>query len=246
MLPTLDKASNASKETRRRPHGFEILVGNRYSKGRTAEVVRRKWGSWSDSTGRRSQAQPGGRGHRGHSLLYSDGQWLLRPEGHRKVRCVCIGIQPHHRLEVKREPEFLKDAPPGELDTHQDVQHLDGKQYPRCGVWDVSLDNAGCQATHNRCSRTGWMTAVGSARRHNPVVFFGIVVAIALIPAIALLGYAGFLYLVFHAYHSGYFLGSLMLFVMGSRALSGYDRIYGWAQGAPARFSGSTPLRLVA
>ena len=65
-----------------------------------------------------------------------------------------------------------------------------------------------------------WMTVVGSARRHNPVVFFGLVMAVALIPAISLLGYAGYLYIVFHAYHSGYLLGSLMLFVIGGQGLT--------------------------
>ena len=65
-----------------------------------------------------------------------------------------------------------------------------------------------------------WMAIVSSARRHNPVVFFGFVVAIALIPALSLMGYAGYLYLVFHAYHSGYFLGSLMLLVIGGQGLT--------------------------
>ena len=65
-----------------------------------------------------------------------------------------------------------------------------------------------------------WMTVVSSARRHNPVVFFGLAMATVLIPAISLLGYAGYLYFTLHAYHSGYLLGSLMLFVVGGQGLT--------------------------
>lgn len=65
-----------------------------------------------------------------------------------------------------------------------------------------------------------WMAIVSSARRHNPVVFFGFVVAVTLVPAISLMGYASYLYLAFHAYHSGYFLGSLMFFVIGGQGLT--------------------------
>ena len=53
-----------------------------------------------------------------------------------------------------------------------------------------------------------------------PNFFFGIVVALALVPAAALLGYAVYLYFVFGVYHSGYFLGSLMLLVMGGQGLT--------------------------
>ena len=65
-----------------------------------------------------------------------------------------------------------------------------------------------------------WTTVVSSARRHNPVVFFGLFVSIALFPAVILLGYAGYLYLVFRSYHSGFFLASLMLFVIGGQGLT--------------------------
>lgn len=82
---------------------------------------------------------------------------------------------------------------------------------PRLGQTNVLTWRQGIQS---------WMTIVSSARRHNPVVFFGIVVALALVPAAALLGYAVYLYFVFGVYHSGYFLGSLMLLVMGGQGLA--------------------------
>ena len=61
---------------------------------------------------------------------------------------------------------------------------------------------------------------VGQARRFNPVVLFGLAAALALIPAVALLGYASYLFLFRGAYHGGYFLGSLMLFVIGGQGLT--------------------------
>ena len=61
---------------------------------------------------------------------------------------------------------------------------------------------------------------IGIARRYNPVVLFGLIAATALVPAILLLGYASYLYLFHNDYHSGYFLGSLMLFVIGGQGLS--------------------------
>jgi dolichol-phosphate mannosyltransferase len=61
---------------------------------------------------------------------------------------------------------------------------------------------------------------IGIARRYNPVVLFGLAAAVALIPAVVLLGYASYLYLFRGAYHGGYFLGSLMLFVIGGQGLT--------------------------
>ncbi len=61
---------------------------------------------------------------------------------------------------------------------------------------------------------------IGQARRYNPVVFFGLTAAVALIPAVGLLGYAAFLFLFSHQYHGGYFLGSLMFFVIGGQGLT--------------------------
>ena len=59
----------------------------------------------------------------------------------------------------------------------------------------------------------------GIARRYNPVVLFGLIAAVAIIPAIGLLGYAAFLYVLLGKYHGGYLLGSLMLFVIGGQGL---------------------------
>lgn len=64
------------------------------------------------------------------------------------------------------------------------------------------------------------LAIVGIARRYNPVVFFGLIAASALVPAVILLGYATFLYLFRGDYRGGYFLGSLMLFVIGGQGLT--------------------------
>lgn len=61
---------------------------------------------------------------------------------------------------------------------------------------------------------------VGQARRSNSVVLFGLAAAAVLNPAVALLGYASYLFLFDGAYHGGYLLGSLMLFVIGSQGLT--------------------------
>jgi len=61
---------------------------------------------------------------------------------------------------------------------------------------------------------------MGQARRYNPVVLFGLIGGITLFPAVLLLGYATYLYLFFNIYHGGYFLGSLMMFVVGGQGLT--------------------------
>lgn len=60
----------------------------------------------------------------------------------------------------------------------------------------------------------------GIARRYNPVVLFGLVAALALVPAFLLLAYASLLFLSLKTYHGGYFLTSLMLFVIGGQGLT--------------------------
>ncbi len=61
---------------------------------------------------------------------------------------------------------------------------------------------------------------IGIARRYNPVVLFGLIAAVALVPAFALFGYAAFLFLSFDSFHGGYFLVSLMFFVIGGQGLT--------------------------
>lgn len=61
---------------------------------------------------------------------------------------------------------------------------------------------------------------IGIARRYNPVVLFGLAAAVAVIPAIGLLGYAAWLFLFLGKYHGGYLLGSLMFFVIGGQGLT--------------------------
>jgi dolichol-phosphate mannosyltransferase len=61
---------------------------------------------------------------------------------------------------------------------------------------------------------------IGLARRYNPILLFSLAAAVAIIPAIAMLVYASYLYLFLHSYHAGYFLGSLMFFVIGGQGLT--------------------------
>ncbi len=58
------------------------------------------------------------------------------------------------------------------------------------------------------------------ARTHNPILLFSFITSIALIPAVFLLGYASYLELFLGQYHSGYFLGSLLFFVLGGQGLT--------------------------
>ena len=61
----------------------------------------------------------------------------------------------------------------------------------------------------------------GIARRYNPVVFFGLFAAAALIPASVFLGYAVWLYIFANRlFQSNYLLASLMLFVVGGQGLT--------------------------
>jgi dolichol-phosphate hexosyltransferase len=61
---------------------------------------------------------------------------------------------------------------------------------------------------------------INLGRLYNPVLLFSFLTALALIPAVGLLGYASLLYLFFNIYHSGYFLGSLILLVLGAQGLT--------------------------
>jgi glycosyltransferase involved in cell wall biosynthesis len=61
---------------------------------------------------------------------------------------------------------------------------------------------------------------INLGRAYNPVLLFSFLAALALIPAVILLGYASALYLLFKSYHSGYFLGSLVLLVLGAQGLT--------------------------
>lgn len=60
----------------------------------------------------------------------------------------------------------------------------------------------------------------GIARRYNPVVLFGLFASIALVPALAVLGYALYDYLFFGDYRTGLFLASLMFFVIGGQGFT--------------------------
>jgi hypothetical protein len=61
---------------------------------------------------------------------------------------------------------------------------------------------------------------INIGRIYNPVILFSFLTALALIPAVGLMGYATLLYLIVNEYHSGYFLGSLVLFVLGAQGLT--------------------------
>lgn len=57
------------------------------------------------------------------------------------------------------------------------------------------------------------------ARTYNPVLLFSFLATLAIVPAFGLLIYALILNYAFGDYHSGYFLGSAILLVLGTQAL---------------------------
>lgn len=61
---------------------------------------------------------------------------------------------------------------------------------------------------------------IGLARRYNPVQLFAAIAASVLLPAAALLAYTTYLYIAYGVYHGGYFLASLMLFVIGGQGFT--------------------------
>lgn len=61
---------------------------------------------------------------------------------------------------------------------------------------------------------------INLGRLYNPVLLFSFIAGLALVPAVGLLGYASLLYLFLNEYHSGYFLGSLVLLVLGAQGLT--------------------------
>jgi glycosyltransferase involved in cell wall biosynthesis len=64
------------------------------------------------------------------------------------------------------------------------------------------------------------ITNIDLARSYNPILLFSVLASLILVPAFALLLYASYLYLFFHSYHGGYFLGSLVLFVLGAQGFT--------------------------
>jgi glycosyltransferase involved in cell wall biosynthesis len=63
-------------------------------------------------------------------------------------------------------------------------------------------------------------TIVRLALRYNPVLLFSVLASLILIPAFILFFYAIYLYFFFHVYHGGYFLASLVLFVLGAQGFT--------------------------
>ena len=64
------------------------------------------------------------------------------------------------------------------------------------------------------------LTNFDLARTYNPIVLFSFLATLVLIPALITLGYALSLYLVQGQYHSGYFLGGLVLLVLGAQGFT--------------------------
>jgi glycosyltransferase involved in cell wall biosynthesis len=64
------------------------------------------------------------------------------------------------------------------------------------------------------------LTNFDLARTHNPIMLFSVAAMMALVPAFGILGYASILYLAYHAYHGGYFLGGLVLLVLGAQGFT--------------------------
>jgi len=64
------------------------------------------------------------------------------------------------------------------------------------------------------------ITNIDLARSYNPILLFSVLASLILIPAFILLLYAIYLYFFFRAYHGGYFLASLVLFVLGAQGFT--------------------------
>jgi glycosyltransferase involved in cell wall biosynthesis len=64
------------------------------------------------------------------------------------------------------------------------------------------------------------ITNIDLARSYNPILLFSVLASLILIPAFILLFYAIYLYFFFHVYHGGYFLASLVLFVLGAQGFT--------------------------
>jgi dolichol-phosphate hexosyltransferase len=64
------------------------------------------------------------------------------------------------------------------------------------------------------------MTNFDLARTYNPIMLFGFLATLVLVPAFVTLGYASWLYLMLGQYHSGYFLGGLILLVLGAQGFT--------------------------
>ena len=58
------------------------------------------------------------------------------------------------------------------------------------------------------------------ARTYNPILLFSFLAALVIIPALGLLFYALVLNYAYNAFHSGYFLGSAILLVIGIQGLA--------------------------
>jgi dolichol-phosphate hexosyltransferase len=64
------------------------------------------------------------------------------------------------------------------------------------------------------------LTNFDLARTYNPILLFSFLASLAIIPAFGLLAYALVLNYAFNSYHSGYFLGSAILFVVGFQGIT--------------------------
>ena len=58
------------------------------------------------------------------------------------------------------------------------------------------------------------------ARTYNPILLFSFLSGLAIFPSVGLAIYALILYFLFHDYHSGYFIGSAILLVLGAQGLA--------------------------
>lgn len=63
-------------------------------------------------------------------------------------------------------------------------------------------------------------TIINLARRFNPILLFSFLAGLALIPAVLVLGYGSYEYLLLGQYHGGYFLTGVVLFVLGIQGLT--------------------------
>ncbi len=160
------------------------------------------------------------RGSPNISRLHRLGNWILTKEFNilmgSSIPDVACGM---YLMRMEKMQELLFDRHGFEVDQEITAQMLVNGKVTTMPIGYRKRLGKVKAPTWRQGFRALW-AIIGIARRYNPVVLFGLLASAALIPAVFMLGYASYLYLFRGAYHSGYFLGSLMLLVIGGEGLT--------------------------
>jgi dolichol-phosphate mannosyltransferase len=133
-----------------------------------------------------------------------------------RLRDVCSGIY-MLRTEVARHLEFstgrfdLEAEIASQVASSGRVTEIPVNYRPRVGKQKLKSFNSGAAI----------MTSMISfAHRHNPVLLFSTILAFALVPAFAVLGWVTYERLIHNVWHSGYALFGVMLMLVAAQALA--------------------------